>query len=167
MDENFNKYVRMLRSVLDVNKNIIFFCIGTDRVIGDCLGPITGTLLKEKYDKNIIFGDLDENVTYENIEEKLNEINSKFNNPYIIAIDAALSTKENVGKIFLDNNGIDFGNCLGKNIGCVGNVGIKVVIGKDYDDPNLNFKILQNVSLSEVIKLSRKTFEGISLILNK
>ena len=48
-DTNFNEYVKSLETVLDVNRDIIFFCIGTDRVIGDCIGPITGSLLKNKY----------------------------------------------------------------------------------------------------------------------
>ena len=165
-EDNYNQYLNKLKEVMDVEKNIVFFCIGTDRVIGDSLGPITGSLLKEKYSDNV-YGDLDENITYENIEEKLYEINSKISNPYIVAIDAALSTEQNIGKIFLDNNGIDFGNSLGKNINCVGNVGIKVVVGKDFNDPNLNFKVLQNTSLSDIIKLSKKTFDGINLILNK
>ena len=165
-EENYNQYVNKLKDVINVDRNIVFFCIGTDRVIGDSLGPITGTLLKKRYNGSV-YGGLDENITYENIEEKLYEINSTIDNPYIVAIDAALSTEQNIGKIFLDDKGIDFGNSLGKNISCVGNVGIKVVVGKDFNDPNLNFRALQNTSLADIIKLSKKTFDGINLILNK
>ena len=64
------------------------------------------------------------------------------------------------------DDGINFGDSLGKNIDKVGNLGIKVVVGKDYNNPNLNFNVLQNIPLSKIIKLSKKTFEGISLILN-
>ena len=74
---------------------------------------------------------------------------------------------ENVGKIFIDNQGINFGESLGKNIGNIGNIGIKVVVGVDYNDAILNFKTLQNTNMSEIIKLSKKTFEGISILMNK
>lgn len=167
VDINFCKYVEFLKRSVDVDAETVFFCIGTDRVIGDSLGPITGTLIKQKYNDLNVYGELDETVTYENIRAKLDEINQKFNNPYIVAIDAALSTAENVGKIFIDNQGINFGESLGKNIGNIGNIGIKVVVGVDYNDAILNFKTLQNTNMSEIIKLSKKTFEGISILMNK
>lgn len=165
--ENFKEYVENLKSELVTNREIVFFCIGTDRVIGDCLGPITGSLLKNKYNKEHVYGDLEENLTFENIEKKLDEISLKFENPYIVAIDAALSNERNIGRFFVDNKGINFGNGLGKNISKVGNLGIKVVVGKDYNDKDLNFRTLQNVSLSKIVKLSKKTFDGIDIILNK
>lgn len=165
--DNFKEYVNNLKLELVTNREIVFFCIGTDRVIGDCLGPITGSLLKNKYNTENVYGDLEENLTYENIEKKLDEINLKFESPYIVAIDAALSEERNIGKFFVDNNGINFGNGLGKNVSKVGNLGIKVVVGKDYNDKDLNFRTLQNVSLSKIMKLSKKTFDGIDIILNK
>ncbi|MBR2704326.1 MAG: spore protease YyaC [Clostridia bacterium] len=164
-EEEFKRYVIELKSGLDVDSDIVFFCIGTDRVIGDSLGPIIGSLLIDKFGKEYVYGDLFNNVTYENIVSTLDKINTEYDNPFIIAIDAALSTKENIGKIFVDN-GINFGNCLGKNINKIGDVGVKVVVGKDYNNPSLNFNALQNIPLSKILKLSKKTFEGISLIMN-
>ncbi len=166
-EKNFKEYVECLKSELLNKREIVFFCIGTDRVIGDCLGPITGSLLKNKYNKRNVYGDLEENLTYENIERKLDEISIKFENPYIVAIDAALSCESNIGRIFIDYNGINFGEGLSKNISKVGNLGIKVVVGKDYNDRDLNFRALQNVPLSNIMKLSKKTFDGIDIILNK
>ncbi len=166
-EKNFEEYVENLKLKMDMKKDVIFFCIGTDRVIGDCLGPITGSFLKNMYDNEKVFGDLDNNLTYENILKKIDEINLKFEDPYIVAIDAALSSEDNIGKIFVDEEGINFGKGLDKNINCIGDIGIKVVVGKDYNDNELNFKTLQNMSLSRIIKLSKKTFDGIDIILNK
>ncbi len=166
-EKNFEEYVENLKLKMDMKKDVIFFCIGTDRVIGDCLGPITGSFLKNMYDNEKVFGDLENNLTYENILKKIDEINLKFEDPYIVAIDAALSSEDNIGKIFVDEEGINFGKGLDKNINCIGDIGIKVVVGKDYNDNELNFKTLQNMSLSRIIKLSKKTFDGIDIILNK
>ena len=166
-EKNFEEYVENLKLKMDMKKDVIFFCIGTDRVIGDCLGPITGSFLKNMYDNEKVFGDLENNLTYENILKKIDEINLKFEDPYIVAIDAALSSEDNIGKIFVDEEGINFGKGLDKNINCIGDIGIKVVVGKDYNDNELNFKTLQNMYLSRIIKLSKKTFDGIDIILNK
>ena len=65
-DENYINFIRKLKSKITQNKdnNIVFCCIGTDRVIGDCIGPITGSLLKG-VDKNFnVYGDLNENLTF-------------------------------------------------------------------------------------------------------
>ncbi|MBR2744852.1 MAG: spore protease YyaC [Clostridia bacterium] len=167
MDKNFKEYTDKLKSELNVNKNIIFLCIGTDRVIGDCLGPITGSLLKNVYSKDYVYGDLDENLTFENIEEKVDEIYAKFTNPYVVAIDAALSSEENIGKFFVDSGGINFGEGLDKNRGRIGDLGIKVVVAKDFNDNEMNFQVLQNTRLSEIIKLSKKTVDGLRYVLEK
>ena len=44
------KYSQELLDLLPIGKNqpIVFVCIGTDRSTGDSLGPLVGTLLKEK-----------------------------------------------------------------------------------------------------------------------
>ncbi|MBR1540905.1 MAG: spore protease YyaC [Clostridia bacterium] len=165
-EEDFKHYIKWIKGGLDVDSKVIFFCIGTDRVIGDSLGPIIGSLLIDKFGSEVVYGDLFNNVTYENIISTLDKINTKYENPYIVAIDAALSSSENIGKIFVDD-GINFGDSLGKNVDKVGDLGVKVVVGKDYNNPNLNFNVLQNIPLSKILKLSKKTFEGISLIMNK
>lgn len=166
-DSNFKEYVDCLNKYVEKDRELIFFCIGTDRVIGDCVGPITGSLLKNKFGNKNIYGDLEENLTYENIEEKLNEVNLKYTNPYIIAIDAALSSNEDIGKFYVDNNGINYRKSLNSKDLKIGDVGIKVVVGKDYNDSELNFKVLQNISLSKIVKISKKTFDGINILLNK
>lgn len=165
-EEDFKHYIKWVKGGLDVDSEVVFFCIGTDRVIGDSLGPIIGSLLVDKFGSEVVYGDLFNNVTYENIISTLDKINTKYENPYIVAIDAALSSSENIGKIFVDD-GIDFGDSLGKKVDKVGDLGVKVVVGKDYNNPNLNFNVLQNIPLSMILKLSKKTFEGISLIMNK
>ena len=160
-DNNHIEFVNNLKNKIQNKRNIIFCCIGTDRVIGDCIGPITGSLLKSKINSKNIYGDLDENLTFNNINKKISEINSKFKNPFIIAVDAALSDKKNIGKIFIEDGGILIGKGLNKRKRKVGNIGIKVVVGKDYNDNDLNFKTLQNVSLNQIIYLSKIISDGI------
>lgn len=105
-NEDYIKFVQDLKNVIDkksCENDIIFLCIGTDRVIGDCIGPITGSLLKVE-NKNVnVYGDLTKNLTFNNINQPLKEIKYKFKKPFIITVDSALSDKDNVGRIYIEN----------------------------------------------------------------
>ena len=163
--QELNYYLQQERK----NQNemeIVFLCIGTDRMIGDCLGPLVGTGLQEKIQpyniSNItIYGTLKENLCYTNIKDTLKDIPKRHKNPCIIAIDAALSQEENIGKIFIKKEKMHLGKGLYKSKVEVGNISIKVVVGKNYKLSKYNFASLQNVSLNEVIRLSEIVVDGI------
>lgn len=159
---DFKKYLYNVN-----NKNeIIFLCVGTDKVIGDCIGPIIGTQIENKLKKlnisNInVYGTLKNNLNYKNINEVLINISHSYKKPLIIVIDSALSNKENIGKIFVSNNKTIIGNGLNKNNIVIGDISIKVAITKNYKLPSYNFKALQNISLNTVMILSNIVSEGI------
>ena len=166
-----------IRTILNKEKqqrgyfNIVFLCIGTDRIIGDCLGPIVGTKLKNELEKQNIFniniyGTLNKNVSYSNIEDILKMINKKHENAYIISVDSALSNKENIGKVFIKEGKMELGKCLNKKKIEVGNISISGVVGKNYKIPKYNFNILQNISLNEVLKLANVVYKGIIEAIN-
>lgn len=155
----------------DARKNneyleILFLCIGTDRITGDCFGPLVGSKLEELLGGynifNIsIYGTLEKNVNYTNIEKTLQIIKKRHKQPYIIVIDAALSKRENIGKIYIQQGKTVLGKGLNKNKIEIGNLSIKAVVGKDYKLPKYNFSILQNISLNMVIRLSNIVAESI------
>ena len=65
-------------------------------------GPIVGYKLKYLFRdvKEIeVYGDLDENICAKNVNDVINRIQRKYNNPLVIAIDSAISKKDNIGKI--------------------------------------------------------------------
>lgn len=82
--------------------NILFVCIGTDRITGDAFGPLVGYKLKKLFanaDRINVIGDLENLVRANNIECTLKWINENFTNPFIIAVDSALSVPSRVGSI--------------------------------------------------------------------
>lgn len=173
-DEKYKKeqFISNLQNVIYKEKcknnylDLVFLCIGTDRMTGDCFGPLVGTKIKNKLkDNNIfninIYGSLENNISYTNIEKSLKIINKLHPNAYIIAIDSALSKKENIGKIFVQDGKLTLGMGLNKNKIKIGNANIKAVVGKDYKFSNYNFYALQNISLNSVIKLADIVSEGI------
>lgn len=146
---------------------IVFLCIGTDKITGDCFGPLVGSKLQELLEEfnvfNIsIYGSLIENVNYSNVEKIICNIKRNHVKPYIVVIDAALSKKENIGKIYINEGKTTLGKGLNKNKIEIGNLSIKAVVGKDYRLPKYNFNVLQNISLNIVMKLATIVAEAIT-----
>ncbi len=62
---------------------VTFLCVGTDRITGDCFGPLVGSklieLLKEYNYSNVnIYGTLEQNLNYENINRIIKHINNQY-----------------------------------------------------------------------------------------
>ena len=147
-----------------VYSNVIFLCIGTDKIIGDSFGPIVGYRLKKMYSniKNIeIIGDLNNIVCDTNIVKTIDAINRAYKKPFIIAIDAALSSNENIGKIIVDNKGIILGSGVGKNRVQIGNMSIKGVVAENFKDARFNLRLLANTKLGFVLELADLVSNGI------
>ena len=145
---------------------IVFLCIGTDKIIGDSFGPLVGSKLEQLLEAynifNInIYGTLEENICYTNVDECLLKIKKDHPNACIIAIDAALSKEVNIGKIFVQREKMVLAKGLNKTKVEVGDISIKAVVGKNYKLSKYNFLSLQNISLNEVINLSNIVAEGI------
>ena len=90
-----------------VYSHVLFLCIGTDCILGDSFGPIVGHKLQEKYQeaKNIhIIGNFEHIVCNKNMEQVGKEIEKNYANPFIIAIDSALSYQDKmIGKVIVSN----------------------------------------------------------------
>lgn len=138
------------------NREIVFLCIGTEKVIGDSFGPVVGQMLKTKI-KNV-YGDLGETVNAMNLNEKISQIYSKFNNPYIIVLDSALGNKEMINKVVIGNGGVKPGSALEKNIDTVGDMYINAIVGKNG---NSNFNELKKFKTNDIINLSKNVYKAI------
>ena len=150
--------------------NIIFLCIGTDRITGDTFGPLVGykldILFRDTNRINVI-GNLSEPVCCNNIDSVLNNINEQFRNPFIVAIDSALSiVSDNIGRITVSEGGLCIGSGLDKNNVHIGDMNIKGIVGRDTRKPIQNFKILQNISLNLVMRLADTVSKGIYSTIN-
>lgn len=148
----------------NVNNNLIFLCIGTKSVVGDSFGPTVGTYLKNNlgmHDNVIVVGDLEKNIIYDNIEQNILMINENYKDNLVIAIDSALSSKNDVGKVFIQNRGLKYGESLSKKNRVIGNVSIKAVVGTDAQNSLKNFSALRNASVNSVTKMCNLVSKGI------
>ncbi|ACD54097.1 UNVERIFIED_ORG: spore protease YyaC [Clostridium botulinum] len=137
-----------LKPILDEKRNIVFLCIGTDRSTGDCLGPLIGYKLQFlSYDNIHICGNLKNPIHSKNLVQRIDEINLKFNNPFIIAIDSCLGKINNIGKIFIDKKPLYPGKALNKDLPAVGDISITGIVNISS---NFDFLVLQNTRLYTV-----------------
>ncbi|GHH98114.1 spore protease YyaC [Neobacillus kokaensis] len=143
------------------SRPIVFVCIGTDRSTGDSLGPLIGTLLEEKKLTSFyVYGTLDEPIHAVNLEDRLNEIQLKHDNPYMIGIDACLGRTKNVGVIQVGKGPVKPGAGVNKELPAVGDIHITGIVNVSGF---MEFFVLQNTRLNLVMKMAKTISEGIYL----
>ena len=151
--------------------NITLLCIGTSKVIGDSIGPLVGTHLKQTLNtsrKIAILGDCENNIHYKNINEHINRINKNNNTSHkktIIVIDSALSSKDNIGKIILQNKSLKFGEGIKKKSKNIGDISIKAVIEENTNNRLINFYKLKKASVENVRIMADIISEGITKVM--
>ncbi|GAA0467776.1 spore protease YyaC [Alkalibacillus silvisoli] len=157
------KIANVLEDALPKNYNeIILLFIGTDRSTGDSFGPLTGTLLQAKLIKHFhIFGTLKEPVHAKNIQSSLTYINKHHNNPFIIAIDAALGQTDQIKTFKIGNGGLEPGAAFNKQIPPVGDLNVKGFVNTGGF---LQLAVLQSTRLSHIMEMSETFAQAISLL---
>lgn len=145
----YYKLAYFLKNYID--KNSIIVCIGTDRCIGDCLGPLVGTLLKDKFFPIPVYGTIRHPIHALNIDEKLKNIKLSHPNTNIIGIDACLGDSENIGEIQVRNHPIHPGKGVGKMLPDVGDISIIGIV--DSCDNNELFTN-RNIRLNLIMEIA-------------
>lgn len=141
----------MLEMNPDYNKEIVYLCIGTDRATGDCLGPLVGTRLNFLMPHANIYGTLQNPTHATNLADSLNEIQNKYNNPLIIAIDASLGNANRIGYISIKKGSLKPGTALKKVLPAVGDFHISGVVNVGGF---LEHMVLQNTRLYIVYSMA-------------
>ena len=83
-----------------VDENTVFVCVGTDRIIGDSLGPIVGSLLQDRI-PNKVYGTVEYPVHALNVNEIGKTIKEEHEGTTIVAIDACIGVTIPKGNIRL------------------------------------------------------------------
>ena len=145
----FNEYssTGIYQGLIDCNiknKKPFFICIGSDLVLGDSLGPLVGTFLKNKNIGSYIYGTLNFPITAKEIEYARTYLKQMHPNSISIAIDAAIGESEDVGLIRVLDKGLKPGLGVDKNLGTVGDISI---IGVVASKSNKNYNLFNLSSL--------------------
>ncbi|SEQ06959.1 spore protease YyaC [Piscibacillus halophilus] len=138
---------------------IIVLCIGTDRSTGDSLGPLVGHYLNYKpLMKLQVYGTIDEPVHAKNLEETILNIHNQYDHPYIIAVDAALSTMPKVKTVDVGIGSLSPGAAVKKDLPPIGDLYIKGYVNVSGF---MEFSILQNTRLSVVMHMAKQIAQAL------
>jgi len=135
-----------------ITKNTVIVCIGTDKCIGDCLGPLVGSILTENFFPLPVYGTLSAPIHALNIDERLDEIYSNHPNASIIGVDACLGDTEDIGEIRIRDYAIHPGKGVGKKLP---EVGIASVIGIVDSIDNSELFFSRSIRLSFIMNMAK------------
>ncbi|MEC9489092.1 MAG: spore protease YyaC [Halanaerobium sp.] len=135
------------------DRPILIICIGTDRSTGDCLGPLTGTFLTEMPGKRFqVMGSLDEPVHATNLARIKKSLQETSPLPFIVAVDAGLGKKQNVGKVTIKKGPLYPGSGVNKDLPPVGDMHLTGLVNVGG---YMEYFVLQSTRLNLVFKMSR------------
>ncbi|MBB6630986.1 spore protease YyaC [Clostridium algidicarnis] len=149
-----------------IDKNTILICVGTDRCIGDSLGPIVGTFLTYKLFPLPVYGSISSPIHALNLIEKVSHIKLLHPTSNILAIDACLGDESSIGEIQFRNLPLHPGKGVGKTLPHVGDTSIIGIVDCNNGD---NIFINNTIRLSFIVDMATVITESLfnSLQLNK
>jgi putative sporulation protein YyaC len=117
-----------------------------------------------KYKNVYIYGNLDNPVHAKNIAEVMQDIYTKYENPFIVAIDACLGKMDHVGCINIGEGSIKPGSGVNKELDPVGNMFVTGIVNFGGF---MDFLVLQNTRLNIVMRMADFVSTGIRFVLWK
>jgi putative sporulation protein YyaC len=143
-----------------ISNQVVIVCIGTDRCIGDALGPLVGTMLQNKNFRFPVYGTLDEPIHAVNLKESMENIKAKHPNGFFIAVDACLGNEDLIGNIHIKRGPIFPGKGVGKRLPSVGQLSIVGIVDKLNKEDCFS---IHNIRLSLVMKMAEVIVDSFML----
>lgn len=156
-EKDIELLVRKVREIINLSlrkdHEIVFLCIGSDRYVGDSLGPLVGTMLKENKVPYHVYGTLKEPIHAFNLKPTLKDIHKQIKNPLIISVDASIGDKAEVGYVRFKEGPLTPGTALKKVLPKVGDYHFVGII--NYIDPLPTSQFLNDTRLYTVMNLAK------------
>lgn len=157
--EAYKKLGQALCSYL--NKDTIILCIGSTKLNGDSLGPRVGSCLVKEGIGLPVFGTVENPIHALNLEKAYKSIRSSYENPSILAVDAAISQRTcKVGCVSLIPKALSAGTGVHKELISVGSSSIVGFVCA-VNDNSLYFPPLAKVDLNFVDKIASVIVDSI------
>ncbi len=140
-------------------QELVILCIGSDRITGDCLGPICGQKLSRlKARKSFVYGTLTQPVHALNLSDTLVMILARHPAALILAIDASLGAEHHLGFISAGIGPLVPGAGVKKELPAVGDLFITGIVNQSGMFDRF---LLQTTRLSTVLGLADTITLGI------
>lgn len=142
----------------------VFLGIGSERHILDCLGPLTGTMIKENTSALPVYGTLDEPLNARNLSTRMELIRQQYPGSLEIAIDASLASADDLGMVKLFQGALQPGKALARRLEPVGHFYITGIVASQDDKPKLGRSSFG--SISHVYHMARLISDAIGIWYN-
>ncbi len=148
------KAVELLAEAIrgSLREDTIIICIGTDRCIGDALGPLVGSMLEERNFRLPVYGTLDDPIHAVNLESSIKKIQDLHPNAFVMAIDACLGNENAVGNIHIKKGPVFPGKGVGKKLPGIGHVSIIGIVDRINNE---DYLAIHNIRLSLIMKMAQ------------
>ena len=139
----------------------VILCIGSDLSVGDSLGPVTGTKLKEKLGgiNCFVYGTLSKPITAHEVKYMNEFLKSTHPNCPVIAVDAAVGIAGDIGLIKIAKRAIKPGSGANKKLSKVGDISIMGIVA---ERSVFNYSLFSATRLNIIYKMSEIISEGIA-----
>ncbi|MDR2519934.1 MAG: spore protease YyaC [Eubacteriaceae bacterium] len=132
-------------------------CVGSDRRLADCFGPILGSLLAEAT-RQEVYGTLSKPVHKENLLFTLDRIRSSCPSAMVITVDAASSSDRPLGDILFSESGVRAASAIGPFGMPAGDVSLLGVT----DAPSAMFPATGAIRLIELYEMANAALRVLS-----
>ena len=123
-------------------RELVFICIGSDRITGDSLGPLVGhSLSKHGLSFAYVYGTLSQPVHALNLSETIEEIKLRHPDSLLIAVDASLGTRKHTGYLTISKGSLEPGLGVHKKLPPVGDIAITGIVNSAGNFDHLAFRL--------------------------
>lgn len=149
-----------LKKLGTVSSPPVILCIGSDLSVGDSLGPLVGTMLKNNFlNKNIfIYGTLSKPVTAKEVGYMHAFLAAAHPQKTVLVIDAAVGTADDVGLIKISDGGLRPGSGADKVLSPIGDISIMGVVAEKSP---FNYALFSATRLNMVYRMAKIICEGV------
>lgn len=143
----------------DIGSEPLFLCVGSEKHILDCFGPLTGTMLCEREPGLVVYGTLDKPLHAKNLSREVPVIKEKHSGKIVVAIDASVGKEEELGMIKVKNSPLIPGKALARRLPPVGDLSIIGIVGMRLSKKDTGF--LNSGSLTHVYHMAKLIAEAV------
>ena len=170
MDYSFNLYNSLAADgiCLSLKKMLplqgyapVILCIGSDLSVGDSLGPVTGTKIKERLAgmNCYVYGTLSKPITAHEVKYMNEFLRRTHPDCPIIAVDAAVGIAGDIGLIKIAPRAIKPGSGANKKLSKVGDVSIMGIVA---ERSVFNYSLFSSTRLNIIYRMAEIIASGIS-----
>lgn len=156
--------IRGTRDVYTWRMNCVIVCVGSDKISGDSLGPLVGSMLREGGVPCPVYGYLGKTVNGVNLDEYRRFLRRYHPFVPIIAVDAAVGNADEIGQIKYRLGGVQAGGAVGRSAPPLGDLAVLGVVGQKGGDVLAS---LLSVPYPEVEALAHKIVDRILDVLGR